>query len=249
MKTIQSQSSYSTLRLKKLGKQTIVAFIVLLVGTLAWLVLQYVGNQLNIIYKALLLFIAYFGLYFFFKETNNKYIDEVYNNFMGTRGENLIEKLLKDNFDDSYTYIRNYVVSDSKIGDIDGLLIGPNEIVIIEVKYYYGSFEILNGEFYKIRKRSQYHLWHNPIRQVERQKEALIDFLKVNGLNINVRAFVVLASGGISDIKGPTGIYVLNKNNFVDFIKKEMSHPHNTPPVPVKELFNLIGVDFDTLID
>lgn len=242
MKVIQYQTSYSSQKIKKHITYAIALIFILLFSLITFSVVEHLGKDMNIVYRYSLIVLAYIALGIFYIFTRHKYIDEFFNNLMGKKGENLIAEILKTNFDDSYTYIRNYEIPNCKIGDIDGILISSNEIIILEVKYYTGDFEILKGEFYKFSKRGKlYRTCHNPIRQAQQQKESLVSYLDTKGFNVPMRALVVLASGNIKSIQGVTYVYVLNENNLVSFIKKEIqSLEDETPPVSVDSVIDCL---------
>ncbi|MHB1316911.1 MAG: nuclease-related domain-containing protein [Minisyncoccota bacterium] len=238
MKIIPYQKSYSSRQLRKIAKYVGLIFIILLLSTFAWLVSF--NEQLDVIYRILVLAFAYLGIWIFYKYSFD-HIDPFVNNLFGKEGESIIELALKNSFDDSYTYIKNYKIPNTKIGDIDGLLISPNEIIIIEVKFYSGVFEIINGIFYKFHKKPYPDFFpHNPIKQVERQKDCLTSFLKEKGLEVHIRDVVVLAHGRVKNIQGPTGVYVLNKDNLVDFIRKETSAIHNSTAQSTKPVLECL---------
>jgi hypothetical protein len=238
MKVISYQVSFSSRLLKKIYIFSGVVFLLLLLSAVAWLTLHYLGNEISLSFRLLLLVVEYVGLGFFYGLLRSSFIDDLVNNLRGKKGEDLVADILGSHFDGSYTYIRNYVVPGSAIGDIDGLLVGQNEIIIIEVKYFSGEFEIRNGEFYKITEKGQYHLWSNPIKQVKKQKDCLLSFLKERSLCIHVRSFVVLVSGRVRRFQGPTGVYVLNKDNFVDVLNKETSIDHNLTNQPIQRILD-----------
>lgn len=136
----------------------------------------------------------------------------------------MVSSLLENEFDDGYTYIRNYPIPKFKGGgDIDGILITPKGIFILEVKFFSGSFEIDNGYFYKKDRKGLILSYSNhPIRQANKQREYITELLNKNGHHVHIRSLVVLAHGCITEIRGSTGIYVLKIGKLIDFIKKEL---------------------------
>lgn len=243
MKVIQYQTSYSSLRLKSLGIRAALIGLVLALSTCTWLVLNHYSDDLSLYYRLPLLIISYVGIGVLYYYSRPKYVDEVFNNFIGKRGEDQIATLLQQHFDDSYTYIRNYVIPQTRIGDIDGLLINSKEVIIIEIKYYSGEFEIINGVFFKCKKNRLYRLWNNPINQVEKQKNHLVALLKQRGLDMHVKTFVALAHGRVKNIKGHTGVYVLTKDNLVDIIQKEIVVPHPSSTMVVEHLLEILAIN------
>jgi len=101
-----------------------------------------------------------------------KNIDKVMGFLFGQMGENKVTSVLKNHLDDSYTYIRNYKIPNFG-GDIDGILITPRKIILVEVKTYTGKYKVVDGKFYKIyRNGSTYMLPRSPIEQVIKQQGA-----------------------------------------------------------------------------
>jgi len=203
------------------------------------LVLQYFENRVNTTYRLTLIAVGYTFLGIFYKYSNHKYIDELVNHIFGKKGEDMVASMLGSNFDDSYTYIRNYEIPD-KGGDIDGILISPKGVLIIEVKFYSGSFEINDGKFYKFHKKEHPDLcWYNPIKQAEKQRGYLQNLLHRNSINVHVRAVVVLTHGHILAIHGPTGIYILKKEKLVDFIDNGVVSSPALSPQLIEQITNI----------
>jgi len=82
-----------------------------------------------------------------------KHSDSLFENIgnfkKGKRGEDEVAAMLKENLDDNYTCVENYMIPNARIGDIDGLLIGPKGVVILEVKNYQGVFRISGPDLYR----------------------------------------------------------------------------------------------------
>lgn len=135
----------------------------------------------------------------------------------GINGEKQVRTLLKNNLSDEYTYLPNYVIPKSFVGDIDGLLVGPKGVIIIEVKNWFGSFLVQSGNIY--RKSDPEAQLRNPFIQVARQAEALEAFLKANQLSVRTRKLIVLINGKLS-IEGKTGIYITDLRQLLDYISK-----------------------------
>lgn len=240
LKTIPSKDrSYSEKRLTKVGIYFGFIIIILLIGIASWQIVDRFGNSLSMIDQLGFLALAYFCLWIFIKTYFNGTIwDVMFNNLKGKKGENLIADCLSKNFDDSYTYLRNITLPGNKIGDIDGLLINSKEVVIIEVKYYTGKYIIKDGTFHILKGSypSPFGLTHDPIKQAERQKSALTDYLKQKGFTPHIRTFVALAHGKVVGIDGPTSVYVLNNDNLILKLKEEFASTVNLPDQPVEEI-------------
>lgn len=210
-----------------LNKHAIVVGGFLIISTTAWLILRYLENNLDSLTKIELLTVAYGVILVIFLEAKN-HTDEIVNCFKGKKGEDMICSELEKHFDNSYIYIRNYKIPHKIIGDIDGVLISAREIILLEVKYYTGKFSVRDGVFYRIYPNSkEYRMSHNPIQQAKRQTDALIKMVHATYPHIKIRSFVVMASGEITNISGPTGVYVLNKENLVEKILQEKNSSEN----------------------
>ncbi len=243
LKTIPSKdSSYSDKQLTKVGIYFGIVFVILLIGIASWQIVDRFGNSLSMIDQLGFLALAYFCLWIFVKTYFNGTIwDVMFNNLNGKKGENLIAKSLSENFDDSYTYMRNVTLPNHKIGDIDGLLINSKEIVIIEIKYYTGEYIIKDGNFYKLRGSHQRYFepFHGPIKQAEKQKSALTEYLKQKGFTPHIRVFVALAHGKVIGIHNPH-IYVLNNDNLILKLKEEFASTVHLQNQSVEEIEKLL---------
>jgi hypothetical protein len=243
LKTIPSKDrSYGDKQLTKVGIYFGIVFVILLIGIASWQIVDRFGNNLSIIDRLGFLSLAYFSLWIFYKSfSDGTLLDILVNNLKGKKGEDLIADCLSKNFNDSYTYIRNVILPDSKIGDIDGLLINSKEIVIIEVKYYTGEFIIKDGNFSKVINSRHYpfKLTHDPIKQAEKQKSALTEYLKQKGFTPHIRAFVALAHGKVINIQN-SHIYVLNKENIIQKIKEEFASTANLQDQSVEEIVGVL---------
>ncbi len=220
-----------------------IVIIILLIGTVSWLIVIRFGNSISITDQFGFLALAYFCLWIFFKTIFDDNIwDVMVNNIKGKKGEDLIAKCLSENFDDSYTYLRNITLPDDKIGDIDGLLINSKEIVIIEVKYFTGKFKIKDGIFHKLKGSylSPFGLPHDPIKQAERQRLALTEYLNQKGFHPHIRPFVALAHGKVVGIDGPTSIYVLSNDNLIPKLKEEFASTVNLPNQSAEEIVGVL---------
>jgi hypothetical protein len=244
LKTIPSKNrSYSEKQLTKVAIYFGFIIIILLIGIASWQIVDRFGNSLSMIDQLGFLALSYFCLWIFIKTIFDDTIwDVIVNNIKGKKGKDLIAKCLSESFDDSYTYLRNVSLPDHKIGDIDGLLINSKEIVIIEVKYYTGKYIIKDGTFHILKGSypSPFGLTHDPIKQAERQKSALTEYLNQKSFHPHIRAFVVLAHGKVVGIDGPTTFYVLNKDNLIPKLKEEFASTVHLPDQSVEEIVEVL---------
>jgi hypothetical protein len=231
MKIIPCQKSFSSTQVKQIGLYACVVLFLLLLGVMAYLILVKFQNQFSLGIRASLLLFSYFTIailyYFEFHGWNNHktYIDKFLNNLVGGHGENKISSIFSEEFNNTFVYIRNCSIPKAFKGggDIDGILVTPNGLYILEIKFYSANYEIHNGYFYKKTKSglSKNGINH-PIWQANKQREYITDLLHNAGQHVHVRSLIVLAHGRITRIEGQTGVYVLEANKLVDFIKKDM---------------------------
>jgi hypothetical protein len=148
-------------------------------------------------------------------------LDEIQNFRYGKKGEEEVRDILDETLDDNYVYVENYLIPNTRIGDIDGLLIGPKGIIILEVKNYVGVFRIsgndilrrLRGDIYKLYRKS-------PFKQVMRQAKYLSKFFKEKSVDTRVMPMVVLVTGLISVISGETGVFITEIDKLTNNIFK-----------------------------
>ena len=96
----------------------------------------------------------------------------------GKEGEEEVLQILEESLDDNFIYISNYVIPNTRIGDIDGLLMGPKGIIILEIKNYAGFFRVSGGDLYRKLKGDIYKLYKkNPFKQIIKQKDYLEKFM------------------------------------------------------------------------
>ncbi len=133
----------------------------------------------------------------------------------GTIGEKrIIQVLNESNFSDDYIAIKNYKIPETRIGDIDILLIGPKGIFILESKNYRGVFRVSETDVYKkLKFRKSYRLLDKEIiKQIKQQKELLEKFLERANIKIPIYPFLVFTSNYaiIERIIGHPGVFVCN---------------------------------------
>lgn len=161
---------------------------------------------------------ALFYIFAVYKNTDRRALYHQLQSFTkGIDGEKQVRALLEHNLNNEYTYLPNYVIPKSFVGDIDGLLIGPKGVIIIEVKNWVGSFFVQSGNIY--RKYRHNTPLSNPFVQVLRQAEALESFLTANQQSVSVRKLIVLVNGKLS-IEGKTGVYITQLGQLLDYISK-----------------------------
>lgn len=176
------------------------------------------------------------------KDLFDPLMDRIHEAWSGKEGEAVVAKILSETLDNNYTYVKNYLIPNTRIGDIDGLLIGPKGLILIEVKNYQGVFRIagndvlrrLRGDIYKLYRKS-------PFKQTERQQEYLAKYLKGKGIIIPIHAVIALVSGKISAISGETGLFIAEAQNLTNYVFKLKALPDWSPDSP-NRLLSVLGL-------
>jgi len=216
MKIIKYQESYSSVNLRRLA----LPFAVWL-SALGFLVaLLFLSLFVPSIQKYWLL-LSIFTILLFASSKNhiNRLIYQIRTFRFGKRGEDTVVKELSKHLDDSYIYVENYQIPNTRIGDIDGLLIGPKGVIILEVKNYNGVFRISGPDMYRRLRGDIYKLYErSPFEQTIRQKEYLTKFLREKGVDTHVIPTVVLVTGKINAISGETGVFIAEINKLTNHI-------------------------------
>jgi hypothetical protein len=160
----------------------------------------------------------------------------------GKEGENKVLQILEESLDDNFTYITNYVIPNTRIGDIDGLLIRPKGIIILEIKNYAGIFRISGGDMYRKIKGDVFKLYKkNPFKQIKKQKEYLDKFLHEKGIDVKITPIVVLVYGKIEKITGPTQVFITGAHQLPNHIFELPLISGWSPELPNK-IIRILGV-------
>jgi len=165
------------------------------------------------------IFIVGVLIFIIFKDKFKALEDSIYKFRKGQRGEDSVVNALTQFLGDEYIYIPNYIIPNSRIGDMDGLIIGPKGVIILEIKNWEGIFRISGRDVYRRLRADIYKLYRkNPFVQVYRCNESLRKLLAYKGMNTRVIPVVVLVSGKISAITGKTEIYITEVEKLVNYI-------------------------------
>lgn len=134
------------------------------------------------------------------------------NYLLGERGENDVAQSLGTVLDDRYTLIRNLVLPDEK-ADIDGVLVGPFGILVLEVKNF-NSRDIYKceGDKWFYRKPGQRYrtMQKSPTKQAQFNRDSLRRYLDQRNLRgIPVHALVVISNPEAKVIPEKPYVYIL----------------------------------------
>lgn len=240
MKIIHYQESYSSVMLRKLWPPALVFLALMasifLITFVLPIFVKSLGNNWWVLLIVGLIALRY---------SLNKFdfiIDTLHGFYYGRAGEEKVIETLENTLDDSYTHIANYLIPNTRIGDIDGILVGPKGIVILEVKNYVGVFRISGDDMYRRLKGDIYKLYRkSPFKQTIRQKECLTKFLKDKGLDTRVLATIVLVSGKITHINGEPGVFITEVSKLTNHIF-ELSPVTNWSEEMGNKIISAIGV-------
>lgn len=228
MKIVQYQESYSRKLRKKFKKELIILLIMGVVMEIVVIVLNKVFED-----KKLLLFqiaIVVLFLAWLLLKLGILLIKKYWNARFGIEGEQKVQNELVGHLDDSYTYIANYMIPGAKIGDIDGILVGPRGMFVIEVKNWSGKFRINSWDIFRHIKKDLYKLYRrNFIKQTKRQVTFLGEFLQTRGIEMVPSGIVVLVDSKIESIQGKTSVFVCELKDIVNTLFRRNIKPEFTP--------------------
>jgi hypothetical protein len=144
------------------------------------------------------------------------------NYLLGERGENDVAQSLGTVLDDRYTLIRNLVLPDEKT-DIDGVLVGPFGILVLEVKNF-NSRDIhkCEGNRWFYRKPGQRYraMEKNPTKQAQINRDRLWRHLVKHDLRgIPANALVVISNPRAKVLFEKPDVFILNPQKLSDYFR------------------------------
>lgn len=113
---------------------------------------------------------------------------EIMYKFKGYEGEQLVENLLKQQHQIVFSHNLEFVSSNAV--QIDFLIIHNSQISILEVKHYYGDFEIYDNYI----KSSYNKHYTSPFIQLYKAKNTLQSILQEINLNLLINHFLVFSN-------------------------------------------------------
>jgi hypothetical protein len=155
----------------------------------------------------------------------NKKID---NHRLGKEGEDRTIEMIQQSLDGSWYLFRNVVLPGRNKGDLDGILVGPLGVWVLEIKN-------LNGEYRNIEDRWEYRRgkkWKsantNPSRQAENNAIRLSSFFKADNIRQWITPAVVWAnSGNPLSVQNPsTAVWLLDR------LPDELGNLSGSKPIP-----------------
>ena len=240
MQIIKYQESYSSQMIKEImPKIFIILGLIILIFVLGF-ILPFKISVLKP-YWWIIMFFAVSFIYPFIETVQSLREDLEFFKY-GREGENKVLQMLEESLDDNFIYITNYVIPNTRIGDIDGLLIGPKGIIILEIKNYAGIFRISGGDMYRKIKGDIFKLYKkNPFKQIKKQKEYLEKFLHEKGIDVKITPIVVLIYGKIEKITGPTQVFITGAYQLPNHIFELPLISGWSPELPNK-IIRILGV-------
>ncbi|MDD3940836.1 MAG: nuclease-related domain-containing protein [Candidatus Pacebacteria bacterium] len=221
MKIIYYSESYGSKKAKRAQKVMNIGRLFFIVLILLYLIysLQVNANYWVIIASLILIII------FTLKNKDYQWIKSRLLSYRrGISGEVLVVEKLKYHFDDSYTYVANYSNPAVCWGDIDGILVGPKGLFLIEIKSWRGRFRMFGDEICRRISNDLYRVYKSPIKQLDDNRIKLNKYLNSNGLLIKCRPFIVLVDGKIENFNGSTGIFITDPEKIVQEILSSPDH-------------------------
>ncbi len=136
------------------------------------------------------------------------------NYLLGERGENKVAQSLGTVLDDRYTLIRNLVLPDEK-ADIDGVLVGPFGVLVMEIKNY--------SPEYSYRCEGSDWFWRKPGKPYRRMKKSPTKQVIINGGYLKT----YLSQHGIGAISIETVVVIKDPKAefYVDKPHRPIFHP------------------------
>jgi hypothetical protein len=240
MKIIHYSESYSSKKAKQIEKMLSILWIFILAIITGYVLLMIFvqGNRHYWIIAIGVIFLIIFAV----KNKNYQLINKILSSFKrGDMGEEMVIEKLKPEFNDSYTYVANYSNKSACYGDIDGILVGPTGLFILEVKNWHGLFRISGTDIYRHISNDLYKLYKSPAEQLGVNKEKLTKYLQDKKIAINVHPFIVLVDGCIQTFNGNTGIFITRLDKIANII---LNNPgQNLTQEQVSNILSVLGVN------
>ena len=171
-------------------------------------------------------------------------IDSVRGYKYGNEATGLIVDSLKEILDDTYTYVTNYSIpiDGVKIPPVNGLLIGPKGVIIIEARSMPGRFRVSGKQIYKKILGLFYTIYDkDPFAKLYEQKEYLDDLLRNGGIETKAVPVIAVAGGTFESIKNEGDWFIMRYdklNNFVFQMTPIYGFSESWP----KKVLNALGI-------
>ncbi len=112
----------------------------------------------------------------------------------GKEGEERVVELLRQVLDDRWTLFRNLKVPGMGRGDLDGVLVGPTGVWLLEIKNFSGRYRNRGEQWFYWKHNGWRRMKDNPSRQARRNAGRLAAFLKERGVRLWVYPVIVWAN-------------------------------------------------------
>jgi hypothetical protein len=112
----------------------------------------------------------------------------------GKEGEERVVELLRQVLDDRWTLYRNLKVPGMGRGDLDGVLVGPTGVWLLEIKNFSGRYRNRGEQWFYWKHNGWRRMKDNPSRQARRNAGRLAAFLKERGVRLWVYPVIVWAN-------------------------------------------------------
>jgi hypothetical protein len=139
--------------------------------------------------------------------------------FKELEGEKLVSSSLSTLPEDFFVF--NDVKLPSKWGNIDHIVVGPNNVFIIETKNYSGQWRIHKNKWYFYKNSRYYEARHNPTTQILKNELDLEKFLlkkDIDTLHISIIPIIALINDNFKIMTDTSGYEVIHLRNLTNFI-------------------------------
>ena len=139
----------------------------------------------------------------------------------GRAGEEALTDFLREHLNGDWTLHRNLVLPDGK-GDMDGVLLGPGGLFVLEVKAWTGAYRVTGTRWYKRTPSGRWcSVSSSPSRQALANAKRLEAWLTAQGISLAVQPRVVWAgAGSVQFIKPTVPVWLLGRPAY---IRKEVA--------------------------
>ena len=123
-----------------------------------------------------------------------RFEDAIKRHRRGKEGEERVVELLRRVLDDRWTLFRNLKVPGLGGGDLDGVLVGPTGVWLLEIKSFSGRYRNRGEHWFYWKHNGWRKMRKSPSQQARRNAGRLAAFLKERGVRLWVHPVIVWAN-------------------------------------------------------
>ncbi|MDO8585263.1 MAG: nuclease-related domain-containing protein [bacterium] len=186
-----------------------------------YLDLRYFFSNTSFTLKTVELLLATFIGYIFYPihSAFQKRVDEIQEKILieagsaklGFKGEDKVAEWLEESLPtDKYSILRNVTLPEHKF-DIDFVIIGPQGVIVLEVKNFSDQRTFIEDEYYQVKDGQRYVLSvdFDPRFQVQLHVYYLRKYLEDNGLrDVRILKAIVFPKSDAANVIGSVGVYI-----------------------------------------